>query len=152
LKKFAAKPGVLLGAAAGGLILHLLVTGWFDLTITSSWLTLQRWERFPLFFLAAFIFLYALEILLGPVRQPRKRLALDYLALLLAWLVLVFGTFELHSGQILLVLLMPYFGLFFLFLRLGARLVRRRTASATAAAVFGAILLAGFCLVLFPLS
>lgn len=152
LKKFAATPGALLGAAAGGLILHLLVTGWFDLTITSSWLTLQRWERFPLFFLAAFIFLYALEILLGPVRQPRKRLAVDYLALLLAWLVLVFGTFELHSGQILVVLLMPYFGLFFLFLRLGARLVRRRTASATAAAVFGAILLAGFCLVLFPLS
>ena len=152
LKKFAAKPGVLLGAAAGGLILHLLVTGWFDLTITSSWLTLQRWQRFPLFFLAAFIFLYALEILLGPVREPGKRLALDYLALLLAWLVLVFGTFMLHSGQILVVLLMPYFGLFFLFMRLGARLVRRRTASATAAAVFGAILLAGFCLVLFPLS
>ena len=152
LKKFAATPGVLLSAAAGGLILHLLVTGWFDLTITSSWLTFERWERFPLFFLAAFIFLYALEILLGPVREPRKRLALDYLALLLAWLVLVLGTLELDSGQILVVLLMPYFGLFFLFMRLGARLVRRRTGSATAAAVFGAILLAGFCLVLFPLS
>jgi len=50
------------------------------------------------------------------------------------------------------VLLMPYFALFFLFTRPGARLVRQRTASATAAAVFGAILLAGFCLVLFPLS
>jgi hypothetical protein len=152
LKKFAAKPGVLLSAAIGALIMHLLVTGWFDLTVTSAWLTLQRWERFPLFFLAAFVFLYALEILLGPVLEPGKRLGLDYLAILLAWLVLVFGTFVLHSGQILLVLLMPYFGLFFLFMRLGTRLVRRRTASATAAAVFGAILLAGFCLVLFPLS
>jgi alpha-beta hydrolase superfamily lysophospholipase len=152
LKKFAAKPGAPLGAALGALILHLLVTGWFDLTVTSSWLTLQRWERFPLFFLAAFVFLYALEILLGPVARPRKRLAIDYLAILLAWLVLVFGTFVLHTGQILVVLLMPYFALFFLFSRLGARLVRQRTASATAAAVFGAILLAGFCLVLFPLS
>jgi pimeloyl-ACP methyl ester carboxylesterase len=152
LKTFAAKPGALSGAALGGLILHLLVTGWFDLTMTSSWLTVQRWERFPLFFLAAFVFLYALEILLGPVREPRKRLAIDYLAILAAWLVLVFGTFVLHSGQILVLLLMPYFALFFLFSRLGARLVRRRTASATAAAVFGAILLAGFCLVLFPLS
>jgi pimeloyl-ACP methyl ester carboxylesterase len=152
LKKLAVKPGVLLGVAMGALILHLLVTGWFDLTITSAWLTLQRWERFPLFFVAAFVFLYALEILLGPVTEPRKRLGLDYLAILLAWLVLVFGTFVLHSGQILEVLLMPYFMLFFLFVRLGARLVRQRTASATAAAVFGAILLAGFCLVLFPLS
>jgi pimeloyl-ACP methyl ester carboxylesterase len=152
LRKFAAKPGVLLSAAAGALILHLLVTGWFDLTVTSAWLTFERWERFPLFFLAAFVFLYALEILLGPVVEPRKRLGIDYLAILLAWLVLVFGTFVLHSGQILIVLLMPYFALFFLFLRPGARLVRRRTASATAAAVFGAILLAGFSLVVFPVS
>ena len=152
LRKFAAKPGVVLGAAAGGLILHLLVTGWFDLTLTSAWLTLQRWGRFPPFFVAAFVFLYALEILLGPVTEPRKRLGLDYLAILLAWLALVFGTFVLHSGQILVVLLMPYFALFFLFMRLGARLVRQRTASPTAAAVFGAILLAGFSLVLFPVS
>jgi len=152
LKKLAAKPGIVLSVAVGALILHVLVTGWFDLTVTNAWLTLQRWERFPLFFLAAFVFLYALEILLGPVIEPRKRLGIDYLAILLAWLVLVFGTFVLHSGQILVLLLMPYFVLFFLFMRLGARLVRRRTASATAAAAFGAILLAGFSLVLFPLS
>ena len=66
--------------------------------------------------------------------------------------MLVFGTFMLHSGQILVVLLMPYFALFFLFMRLGARLVRQRTASPTTAAIFGAILLAGFSLVLFPVS
>ncbi len=120
LKKLAAKPGAVLSVAVGALILHLLVTGWFDLTVTSAWLTLQRWERFPLFFLAAFVFLYALEILLGPVTDPRKRLGLDYLAILLAWLVLVFGTLVLHSGQILVVLLMPYFVLFFLSFVLGA--------------------------------
>ena len=152
MRKLATKPGVLLSAAAGGLILHLLITGWFDLTLTGAWLTWQRWVRFPLFFLAAFVFLYALEILLGPVSEPRKRLGIDYAAILLAWLVLAFGTFVLHSGQILVVLLMPYFALFFLFMRLGARLVRQRTASATAAAIFGAILLAGFSLVLFPVS
>lgn len=152
IRKLAAKPGALVGAVEGGVILHLLVTGWFDLTVTGSWLTLQRWERFPLFFFASFLFLYALEILLGPVSEPRKRLGIDYLAILLAWLVLVFGTFVLHSGQILVVLLMPYFALFFLFMRLGARLVRLRTDSPTAAAIFGAILLAGFSLVLFPVS
>jgi pimeloyl-ACP methyl ester carboxylesterase len=152
LRKLTVKPGVVLSAAAAGLILHMLVTGWFELTVTGAWLTLQRWGRFPLFFLAAFVFLYALEILLGPVVEPRKRLGLDYLAILLAWLVMAFGTFVLHTGQILVVLLMPYFALFFLFMRPGARLVRQRTASATAAAVFGAILLAGFSLVLFPVS
>jgi hypothetical protein len=48
------------------------------------------------------------------------------------------------------VLLAPYFGLFCLLQRWGMNVVREVTASATAAAVFGAILLAGFCLVVFP--
>jgi pimeloyl-ACP methyl ester carboxylesterase len=151
-RNFPARPSVILMAAVGALILHLLVTGWFDLTITDSWLTLQRWARFPLFFLATFFFLYGLEILLGPVEQPRKRYVLDLLAILLAWMAVATGAIFLHSGEILPVLLGPYFALFFVFSRLGARLVRQCTASATAAAVFGAILLAGFCLVLFPVS
>jgi hypothetical protein len=150
--EFPAKPGVLLSAALAGLILHLLITGWFDITATGSWLTLQRWERFPLFFFAAFVFLYALEILLGPVVRPGKRLGVALLGVSLAWLTLVFGVFILHSGEILVVLLLPYFGMCFLLTCLGARLVRQRTTSATAAAVFGAILLAGFSLVLFPVS
>lgn len=151
-KKFRAKPGVLLSAAFAALILHLLVTGWFDLTITGSWMNLQRWIKLPLFFFAAFLFLYGLEIILGPVVQPRRRYAIDLFSILLAWACLSIGAFYLHSGQILVVLLAPYFALFFILSRLGARLVRRRTASATAAAIFGAILLAGFCLVLFPVS
>jgi pimeloyl-ACP methyl ester carboxylesterase len=150
--EFRTKLTAVLSAAFAALVLHLLVTGWFELTLTGSWLTWQRWARFPLFFLGAFPFCYALEILLGPVLQPRRRLGIDLFAILLAWLVMVCGTLYLHSGQILMVLLMPYFALLFLFSRMGARLVRQRTASATAAAMFGAILLAGFCLVLFPLS
>jgi len=148
--KFRTKPAVVAGAALAAVILHLLVTGWFELTVTGAWLTWQRWARFPLFFLSAFLFCYALEILLGPVVRPRKRLGIDLLAILLAWLVMACGAHYLQSGQILIVLLMPYFALLFFFSRMGARLVRQRTASATAAAVFGAILLAGFCLVLFP--
>jgi hypothetical protein len=68
------------------------------------------------------------------------------------WLALALGVLYLKSGQILLVLLSPYFGLLFLLTGLGTQLVRRQSGSAAAAAVFGAILLAGFCLVLFPLS
>jgi pimeloyl-ACP methyl ester carboxylesterase len=151
-QKFGAKPGVVLAAGFAGLILHLLMTGWCDLTITGSWMNLQRWAKFPLFFFAAFFFLYGREITLGPVTDPRRRYATDLLALLLAWSCLAVGAFFLHSGQILVVLLAPYFLVFFVLSRLGARLVRQRTASATAAAFFGAILLAGFCLVLFPVS
>ena len=79
LRKFRAKPGVVLAAGFAALILHLLVTGWFDLTITGAWLNLQRWERFPVFFVAAFLFLYGLETVLGPVSEPRQRLRLDLL-------------------------------------------------------------------------
>ncbi|HUL35044.1 MAG TPA: alpha/beta fold hydrolase [Candidatus Eisenbacteria bacterium] len=153
-RKFAVVPSAVLLAGFAALILHLLVTGWFDLTITGAWLNLQRWMRFPLFFFAAFFFLYGLEILLGPVLEAERqqRLGIDLLAITLAWACLAVGTTLLHSGEILLVLLVPYFAVFFVLSRMGARLVRERTASATAAAVFGAILLAGFCLVLFPVS
>lgn len=150
--QFRTKPSFLLGAALAGFLLHFLVTGWFELTATSSWMTLQRWARFPLFFMAAFVFLYALETLIGPVKNALARYCLLLLLLALAWHAPVFGVFHLKTGEILLVLLLAYFALSFLLITLGTQLVRRLTGSATAAAVFGAILLAGFCLVVFPLS
>jgi hypothetical protein len=74
------------------------------------------------------------------------------LLMVLAWLALTFGLFYLRSGAILLVLLSPYFGVELLLSGLGIQLVRRVSGSSPAAALFGAILLAGFCLVLFPLT
>ena len=65
---------------------------------------------------------------------------------------MVCGVLYLHSGEILLVLLAPYFVLALLLIRMGAQLVRRSSASPTAAALFGAILFTGFSLVLFPLT
>jgi pimeloyl-ACP methyl ester carboxylesterase len=150
--QFRTKPAFLAGAALAGLLLHFLVTGWFELTATSSWLTLERWLRFPVFFLATLVFLYALEMLAGPVRTAISRYAFLLLLEALAWLAPVFAVFHLKTGEILLLLLGGYFALFFLLMNLGAQLVRRMTGSAAAAAVFGAILLAGFCLVVFPLS
>ena len=150
--QFRTKPAFLIGAALAGLLLLLLITGWFELTAMSSWLTLERWLRFPVFFLAAFVFLYALEMLAGPVRDAISSYACFLLLVALVWLAPVFGVFELRTGEILLVLLGGYFALLFLLMNLGAQLVRRMTGSPSAAAVFGAILLAGFCLVVFPLS
>jgi hypothetical protein len=92
------------------------------------------------------------ELLAGPVANWGTRYGFWVVLVVLAWLALALGVLYLKSGEILLVLLSPYFALQFLLSGLGTQLVRRQTGSATAAAVFGAILLAGFCLVLFPLS
>ena len=145
-------PGIFVGAILGGILLHLLITGWFELTATSAWLTVQRWVRFPLFAVTTFLFFYGIEVLSGPATTWRSRYPYWLALIALTWISLAFGVLFLKSGQILLVLLSPYFALFFLLCGMGIHLVRRLTGSATAAAVFGAILLAGFCLVLFPVS
>jgi pimeloyl-ACP methyl ester carboxylesterase len=153
-KHFWAKIKLLLAAAFGAFVLHLLITGWLQLTITGAWMTADRWARFPLFFLAALLFTYGLEIVLGPVveGEQRRRVLVGLSLVVMAWIALTVGVLVLHSGEILLVLLAPYFALFFVISRLGAQLVRKQSGSAMAAAVFNAILLTGFCLVLFPVS
>ena len=67
-------------------------------------------------------------------------------------LALVIGLLYFHSGEILMVLLLPYFAVLHLLERRGMDIVRQETGSAAATAVFGAILLAGFCLVIFPVT
>jgi hypothetical protein len=62
------------------------------------------------------------------------------------------GVLILHNGEILMGLLALYMAMFNLVQRSGMDIVRNETGSAAAAAVFGAILLAGFCLVIFPLT
>jgi len=145
---------ILLLAALAGLVLHLLVTGWFDTTLTESWVSWARWTRFPALFVAALAYLLGEELLLGPLatRGKSARVLLALTLRLIAFIALVFGIFVLHSGAILVILLALYLALFFLFQRLGMDLVHRLTGSAIAAAVFGAILLAGFCLVIFPVT
>jgi Alpha/beta hydrolase family len=152
LHSFRSSTAVVLGSFFAALLLHFLITGWFELTATGSWLTVKRWERFPLFFLAAFVFFYGLELLAGPVENWRSRYFFWILLVMLSWLALAAGVLYLKTGEVLLVLLSPYFALQYLLSGLGIQLVRRESGSPTAAALFGAILLAGFCLVLFPLS
>ena len=62
------------------------------------------------------------------------------------------GVLFLHNGEILIGLLALYLGVFNFIQRSGMDLVRTETGSAAATALFGAILLAGFCLVIFPLT
>jgi len=148
------KINILLLALLAGVILHLLVTGWSDATFTEAWLSWGRWARVPVLFVAALAYLLAEELLLGPptARSNGVRLGLALTLRLIAFVALVFGIFVLHSGAILVILLALYLALFSLLQRLGMDLVRRQTGSAIAAAAFGAILLAGFCLVIFPVT
>jgi len=151
---FTTRISTLIMAAVAGFLLHFLVTGWLDTTFSESWLSWARWARFPVLFVAALAALLAEELLLGPVTTRRGigRVSLAMALRLIAFLALLFGIFALHSGALLVILLAVYLALFSLFQRLGMDVVRHQTGSAMAAAVFGAILLAGFCLVIFPVT
>jgi pimeloyl-ACP methyl ester carboxylesterase len=146
--------GTLLAAVFAGLVLHLLIMGWFEVTLTETWLSAARWARFPVLFLGVLPYLAAEELLLGP-SFVRGRPAHFFLALAsraMIWVALILGILALHSGAILLLLLAPYLFAFFILQRLGMDVVRKDTGSPMAAALFGAILLTGFCLVIFPIT
>ncbi len=141
-----------IAAAIAGLMLLLLFTGWFDATTSEAWLTALRWLRFPVFIVAVLPYLYAEELLVpGPAQASSARRLMAGLALRgVAWLVMAAAIFALHSGEILLVLLAPYLGVLAVLQRMGMNIVRKETQSPEAAAVFGATILAGFFLVIFP--
>jgi pimeloyl-ACP methyl ester carboxylesterase len=145
----------LLGAAFAAVVVPLLVYAWLDLTLTEAWMTPTRWLRFPAVLLLALPFHLAEELALGPAMRTRlskTRLAYALGLRALLWGVLLIGIVGLHNGEILLALLAPYFALFCLLQRTGMDVVRSSTGSALAAAIFGAILLAGFSVVVFPIS
>lgn len=145
----------LLGAAFAAIVVPLLIYAWLDLTLTEAWITPARWLRFPAVLLLALPFHAAEELALGPAMRTRlskTRLAYALALRALVWGVLLVGIVAMHNGEILLALLAPYFGLFCLFQRTGMDVVRSSTGSALAAAIFGAILLAGFSVVVFPIS
>ena len=143
-----------LSAAASALLLVLLFGGWFEITFYEAWPTITRWLRFPLLFLCFLPWHLAEELFLGePVSSlsvPRILKALALRAIL--WTAMLLGVLFLHSGEILLFLLVAYFVVFSILERLAADLVRFRTHSAAAAAIFGAILLAAFALAIFPVA
>lgn len=143
----------LLAAGFAGIVLLLLSAAWFDLTFYEAWMTAAKWARFP--FLLALLLPYhvAEETLLGPVKGKRwRRLALALTLRLISWAAMMGGIFLLHSGEILIGLLAAYLALFNIAQRSGMDMVRTETGSAAAAGLFGAILQAGFCLVIFPLT
>jgi pimeloyl-ACP methyl ester carboxylesterase len=147
-------PRHMLAAGFAGVVLLLLSTAWFDLTFYEAWLTGARWIRFPLLLIVFFPYLMAEETLLAPVQSGKRwrRLALALSLRLITWGAMMGGVLLLHNGEILIGLLAVYLALFNIVQRSGMDIVREETDSAAATALFGAILLAGFCLVIFPLT
>jgi pimeloyl-ACP methyl ester carboxylesterase len=153
-RAFQSFPRRLLAAGFAGAVLLLLVTAWFDLTFCEAWLTGAKWMRFPFLLIVLLPYHMAEETLLGSVEVGKKwrRLALALTLRLITWGAMMGGVLLLHSGEILIGLLAFYMALFNIVQRRGMDIIREETGSAPAAALFGAILLAGFCLVIFPLT
>jgi hypothetical protein len=148
------KFSTIFGPAFAGMVLLLLITGWFELTNSEAWITSAKWPKFPLLLIATFPYCLGEEMVLGAASRFQRwiRTACGLGLRLVGWLALLAGILALHSGEILILLLAPYIALFYLLQRRGMDIVRERTGSATAAALFGAILLAGLCLVIFPIT
>lgn len=139
-------------AVVAACLVFVLIALWMDLTFTEMWFTSGRWIRFAPFFLAVLPYHAAEEVMLGPALPDKtfQRVLTALFLRLIAWGGILAGLFLLHSGEVLLVLLAPYFGAFCLLQAWGMKVVREVTSSVAAAALFGAILLAGFSLVVFP--
>lgn len=141
-------------AAVGAILIVMLFGGWFEYSFYEAWLTAPKWARLAPVLLAFFPWLLAEEIFLGAHSSMSRlrRVVLTLAFRSIAWAAIVAALFFLHSGEILMVLLVLYFVLVSLLQRLATDVVRRETHSPTAAAVFGAILCAGFALAIFPLA
>jgi pimeloyl-ACP methyl ester carboxylesterase len=144
----------LVSICASALVLILLFAGWFELTFYEAWLTPAHWLRFLLLPLLLLPWHFAEEILIGqPASSPDfRRLAKAFALRAVVYLALFVGVHYLHSGAILLFLLLAYFIVFTVLQRLACDLVRFRTQSSAVTAIFGAILLAAFALAIFPVA
>ena len=150
---FDGKP--LAAAAILGLATFLAIGAWLNWQIDDAWLNAPRWLRFAAILPVAWIFTFAEEVVLGPVRHGKQRATrfAVFLALRLEiFLACVLAYYLLAKGEALVVLLFVFLALFSMLQRLATDALRVRSGSATSAALFGAILTAWFISTVFPLS
>lgn len=139
-------------ACALGMAAMLVFGAWLNWQLDDAWMNGPRWLRFPFLLIYLLPYFVAEELALGPPEASRSggRSGLFLALRLELWLVLLLALVAFSSGQILILLLAVYLLLFSVVQRLGSDAVRRRTGSAAAAAVFGAILGAWFVAAVFP--
>lgn len=143
------------GAALLGFATFLAIGGWLNWQLSDAWLNAPRWLRFAGILPFLWLYFFAEETVLGPVRsggERAKRFAVFLALRLEIFLACVLGYYGFASGQVLLVLLFVYLAGFSILQRLATDALRSRTGAATAAALFGAILGAWFVASVFPLT
>lgn len=142
-------------AAFLGFATILAIGAWLNWQLDDAWLNAPRWLRFAGLLPVAWIFAFTEEAVLGPPRHGQQRAArfAIFLALRLEiFLACLLAYYLLASGQVLIVILFVYLALFSILQRLATDALRVRTGSATAAALFSAILAAWFISTVFLLT
>jgi pimeloyl-ACP methyl ester carboxylesterase len=148
-----AKRGV--AAVVLGLVTVLAIGAWLNWHLSDVWLNLPRWNRFVGLLPFLWVYSYAEEVMLGPVRTGWRRAAryLVFLVLRLElWAACAVAAYKLPNGQMMLVVLFLFLAQFSILQRLATDALRLRTGSGPAAATFGAILAAWFIASVFPLT
>jgi pimeloyl-ACP methyl ester carboxylesterase len=118
------------------------------------WLSAPRWLRLGPATLAVLPYFAAEELALG---EPNlfhywRRLGVCLLLRLELWLLMLLAIYATMNGQVLILLLAPTFLFLSVLQRLGSDVLRIRTGSPAAGAVFGAILAGWFIASVFPLT
>jgi hypothetical protein len=142
-------------AAILGFATFLAIGAWLNWQLDDAWLNAPRWLRFAGLLPVTWIFCFSEEVVLGPVHRGMERTVRFAVFLLLRaelFLACTLAWYLFASGQVLIPLLFVYLAAFSILQRLATDALRSRTASATAAALFGAILAAWFIAVVFPLT
>ena len=144
-----------LQAAMLGFAVMLAAGAWLNWRTADLWLGGARWERFAAILPVSFLFAFGEETILGPVGNGRRRAARFVVAQLVRlelWLACLLAFYVLANGQAVIAILFMALTTFSVLQRLGTDAIRHHTGSATAAAVFGAILTAWFIAAVFPLT
>jgi pimeloyl-ACP methyl ester carboxylesterase len=145
----------LIAAVLLGFAVILAFGAWLNWQLADMWLNAPRWVRFAELLPVAAIFCYAEEVVLGPVGAGRRRalrLAVFLTLRLELWLACLLAYYAFASGQVLILILVATLAGFSILQRLATDALRVRTGSATAAALFDAILAAWFIAAVFPLT
>jgi pimeloyl-ACP methyl ester carboxylesterase len=144
-----------IAAAVLGFAVILAIGAWLNWQLDDAWLNAPRWLRFAALLPVLWIYSYAEEVILGPVGAGRRRATRFAIFLLLRlelWAACAVAAYSLTNGQILIVILFTFLAAFSILQRLATDALRLRTGSATAAALFNAILATWFIAAVFPLT
>ena len=121
-----------IAASAAGIAVVLCAGAWINWQLGDLWMNQTRWLRFAELLPVAWIFSFAEEVILGPVRTGRyraRRFAVFLVMRLELWLACVLAYYMLGSGQALIGIIGPGLAAFSIVQRLATDALRLRLGS-----------------------